>query len=176
MTYMTRVGRVSATILTVALALTLAAAALTATPIASGAGPGKHCEISATLTESSIYLLTLAHEEKWDTDSWDPRPPREITLGGEWTSVGGFGRGCHNDVRYSWHRYFDGHNFSGTVLFGETYHHHGEAHWVCHHTGDDPRCKVVVAGKRGSDTLVVHFRLQGPEVCLRRYGCEGVRS
>jgi hypothetical protein len=28
----------------------------------------------------------------------------------------------------------------GAQAFGETYHHHGDAHWVCYHTGGHPRC------------------------------------
>jgi hypothetical protein len=99
-----------------------------------------------------VYL-TLASESKWDTDSWNPRPPHDIGEPGKpygsvhWSSVGGFGRGCHNEVRYKWHGSCGPprgpfHPCEGTITFSVTYHHHGESEHSCTHTGENPRCRL----------------------------------
>ena len=99
--------------------------------------------------------LTLAHESKWDTDSWHARPPAEILPAGKilpnggvghWESRGGVFRGCHNDVRYDTH----GH---GTLEFTITKPWSGIESWDCRNLNGGPGCHSIT--HRTSDTSLL---------------------
>ena len=82
----------------------------TATPVASATPPEGHLCAVHVKTGLRIQLTRLVSESKWDTDSWQRRPPADILpaptvpaggLGG-WSTKGGLFRGCANSVRYDW--------------------------------------------------------------------------
>lgn len=160
--------KLAATVLTATLALTLGVVPNVAAQFQHPTRPMLAAEGKLCTTEVEneggvrIQQLTLVDADKWGTDEWAPRPHNESDRGrlARWASEGGFGRGCHSDVTYSWSGKFRGRHVGGKVRFEETFHHHGEASWRCEHTGDDPQCSESrhISGR----FLQVRFRILGP--------------